>query len=85
MQNELGALPFEPETHLRISVTEPRTPPRPEAALFANARRRNGLILVPTKDPDRPVTVELVNELNEDRAVFEELSTGQESRSSLMA
>ena len=49
-----------------VVIAEPEPENTSEEALFANARRRNGLILVPTKNPERPVTVELVKELSED-------------------
>lgn len=66
VQQRLSALPVKPEERLRVVVSEPETRHTPEEALFADAGRRNGLILVPTKSPKRPVTLELVTELSED-------------------
>ena len=66
VQQRLSALPLKPDTRLRVIVSEPEKLNAPEEALFADAQRRNGLILVPTKSPERPVTVELVKELMED-------------------
>ena len=66
VQRRLSVLPLKPEAHLRIIVTETEKPSTPEELFFANAPRRNGLILVPTKEPEFPVTVELVKELSED-------------------
>lgn len=66
VQRQLSALPLKPETRLRVVVSDAELGKTPEEALFANARRRNGLILVPTKSSKRPVTVELVKELSED-------------------
>lgn len=66
VQRQLSALPLTPETHLHVVVTEAETSSSTEEAFFANAPRRNGLILVPTKDSERQVTVELVKALSED-------------------
>ena len=66
VQQRLSALPLKPEARLRIIVTEPDTLPSPEEALFANAPRRNGLILIPTREATIPVTLELVKALSED-------------------
>ncbi len=66
VQRRLSALPLKAEARLRITVTQTEKPSSPEEVLFANAPRRNGLILVPTKSSERLVTLELVKELSED-------------------
>ncbi len=82
VQRQLGRLPLEPETRLRLEVTEAETTAQPpsftlnpderraeydaEIAMLANAPRRNGIIQVPTKSPGIQVTVEMVNALKDD-------------------
>ena len=66
VQRRLSSLPLKPETKLRVVVTGAESSMSPEAIFFANAKRRNGIILVPTKDTKRQVTVELVKSLSED-------------------
>lgn len=66
VQRQLRALHLNPKTHLRLIVTESDKSPTAEEEFFAHAPRRNGLILAPTKDPRREVTVELVKALSED-------------------
>jgi len=72
VQRQLSALPLKPKAHLRLIVTETESAAEiekiasPEEILFANAPRRNGLILVPTKEPECMVTAEMVKVLSED-------------------
>lgn len=72
----LRTLPVPPETPLRVSVEEAPTAgaqkppddalePTPEA-YFANAQRRNGIILVPSRGTNIPITTEFVKSLLED-------------------
>ena len=65
IQLRFSALPLQPKTPLRIVVTEPSTSLLSEEEMLANAPRRNGVVLVPTKRPDITVTVEMVKELSE--------------------
>jgi hypothetical protein len=66
IRRQLIALPLEPDTLLRVTVTEPETSDPGEQVLLTRARKRNGLILVPTRNGRQRVTTELVNELSED-------------------
>lgn len=65
VQQRFLSLPLKPETPLRVVVSEPTPSIVSEAELLANAPRRNGVILVPTKRPDITITVEMVKELSE--------------------
>lgn len=66
VKQRLSALPLNSEAHLCVVVTETESSPQPEEAFFASAPRRNGLILVPTKVVDVPVTIDLVKSLSDD-------------------
>ncbi len=66
VRQRFSALPLQPKTPLRLIVTESNAPSiSEEEEILANAPRRNGVILVPTKRPDITVTVEMVKELSE--------------------
>lgn len=67
VQKQLSALPFLSNKRLRvvISETEPHDQSLPHSSL-QYAKKRNGLILLPTKKPEEVVTVEMVKELSED-------------------
>jgi hypothetical protein len=66
VQRRLSELPLNPEMPLRLIITEPGSPDTPEATLFASASRRNGIILIPTKEAATSVTVEQVKQLMEE-------------------
>jgi len=66
IQRQLLAMSFTPETRFRIIVTEPDVPNVDEEEFLRNARRRNGLILVPNRSKGKKVSPELVKELSED-------------------
>lgn len=71
VQRIFCSLPLSPEVHLHLTITEDENAPNqnacsPEEFLLANAPRRNGLILVPTKQRDVQVTLEMVREMSED-------------------
>ena len=66
VQKRFNALHLTPEAPLRLIVTESTPIGDISVAHLANAQRRNGLILAPTKDEDTVVTVELVKRLSED-------------------
>jgi len=66
VQRRLSALPLDPEAQLRVVVTETDQDSSSQMLDLNTAPRRNGLILLPTKQPDRIVTVELVNSLRDD-------------------
>ncbi|MGO8671379.1 MAG: hypothetical protein ACLQVD_08470 [Capsulimonadaceae bacterium] len=66
IQKQLISLHFNPESRLRVVVTEPETPDDSEDAFLLNAPRRNGLILIPTRNRQQAITIDLVNELSED-------------------
>ena len=60
-----------PEVRLQLTITEDESAPNQKACsleelLLSNAPRRNGLILVPTKQRDVQVTLEMVREMSED-------------------
>ncbi len=71
----LRTLPVPPETPLRVSVKEMPTdgglkspddaPESPPEAYFANAQRRNGVIVLPLEYQGRPLTTEIVKQLSE--------------------
>jgi len=58
IQRQLSDLPCAPETRVRVTIEEagPRA---------ATKRVRNGITLVPVKDPNRALTTEFVKELLE--------------------
>jgi hypothetical protein len=85
VKQQFGALNLNPETHLRVIVTETEKSCTHEE-FFANAPRRGGLIMVPANDL---VTTEIVQEalyradladvLGDDRV--EQMTPGQSERS----
>lgn len=58
IQQQLSGLPCAPETRVRVTIEEAK----PQAA---PPRTRNGIRLVPVKDPSRVLTTEFVKELLE--------------------
>ena len=65
VRQRFNTLPLLPKTQLRVVVMEPSDSAVSEEEMLANAPRRNGVILVPTKQPNITVTVEMVKELSE--------------------
>ena len=66
VQRQLSALPFAPETHLRILVTEQEVASTPNNYPFTPTEFRNGLPLLPRRKLSEPITLELVKHLSED-------------------
>ena len=71
VQRIFCSLPLQPEVRLHLTITEDENAPiqkacSPDDSFLANAPRRNGLILVPTKQRDVIVTLEMVREMSED-------------------
>lgn len=67
VQEQLSALSLPPESHLRVTVDEAALPDTFSRKRFlATAERKNGLIMVPSRKTGRPITLELVKELQED-------------------
>jgi hypothetical protein len=58
VQRQLSDLPYAPETRVRVTIEEAG----PKAA---TRRTRNGITLVPVKDPSKVLTTEFVKELLE--------------------
>lgn len=58
IQRKLGELPYAPETRVRVIIeeAEPNTTAK---------RMRNGIMLLPVKDPGHVLTTEFVKELLE--------------------
>ena len=66
IQRELDALELRPDTFLHVEISESNPPSETGRIDFANASRRNGIILIPRRPESRPVTIDLVDELSED-------------------
>jgi hypothetical protein len=65
VQKQLLTLPFKPDAWLRVIVTKAETSSTGNETFLSSTQRRNGLILVPTRDWTKRVTTELVDELTE--------------------
>lgn len=67
VQEQLSALSLPPESHLRITVDEPTLPDTSSRERFlATAERKNGLIMSRLEYQGKPLTLEIVKELQED-------------------
>ncbi len=71
VQRIFCSLPLSPEVRLQLTITEDESAPNQKACsleelLLSNAPRRNGRILVPTKQRDVQVTLKKVREMSED-------------------
>jgi hypothetical protein len=58
IQQQLSELPYAPEARVRVTVVAAEPPP-------AIASTRNGIRLVPVKDPNHVLTTDFVKELLE--------------------
>jgi hypothetical protein len=66
VQRHLSALPLEPDTPLRIIVTEPEAQENLPVEPFTPTEFRNGLPLLPRRKLPEPITLDLVKRLSED-------------------
>jgi len=66
VQEQLSAL-LPPEAHLRITIDEPILPDTSSLERFlATAERKNGLIMSRLEYQGKPLTLEVIKELQED-------------------
>jgi len=68
VQEQLSALPPMPDVRLRLVVTEPESLTIPPAKPFTPTEFRNGVLLLPRRELQEPITLELVKRLSEHAA-----------------
>lgn len=67
VQEQLSALSLPPESHLRVTIDEAASPNTSSRKRFlATAERKNGLIMSRLEYQGKPLTLEIVKELQED-------------------
>ena len=66
LQLKLRSLPVNPDSRLKMIVSEVAERAQTEEEYFANPRTKNGITLIPSKKTGIPITRDLVKELSED-------------------
>ena len=67
VQQQLSALSLPPESHMRVIIDEPILPDTSSREAFlATAERKNGIILSRLEYQGKPLTMDVVKELQED-------------------
>ncbi len=66
VQERLHQLPVAPQDYLRVTIDKAEPSELSREQFLATAERKNGLIMVPSHKTGKPITIELIKELQED-------------------